>query len=172
MAAIGKTMQDAFNNQIQAELYSSYLYLSMAAYYESQNLPGFAHWMRLQADEEREHAMRFFEHIIDRGGQVELQAIEAPPVDFESPLAVFKAAYEHEQKVTALIHDLFKLSNENADFSSRSMLQWFVDEQVEEEKSALDVVEQLEMVGDHKMGIFMVDRELGKRQAGAEEEAE
>ena len=172
MAAIDKTMQDAFNQQIQAELYSSYLYLSMAAYYERQNLPGFAHWMRLQAEEERQHAMRFFEHIIERDGRVELLAIEAPPVDFDSPLAVFKAAYEHEQKVTALIHGLFRLSNENADFSSRTMLQWFVDEQVEEEKSALEVVEQLEMVGDHKMGLFMMDRELGQRQASAEPAAE
>jgi ferritin len=172
MATLNKTMQDAFNKQIQAEFYSSYLYLSMAAYYETQNLPGFAHWMRLQADEEHQHAMRFFEHIVDRGGRVELLAIEAPPVEFDSPLAVFRAAYEHEQKVTALIHSLFKLSNENSDFSSRSMLQWFVDEQVEEEKSALEVVEQLEMVGDHKMGLFMMDRELGQRQPGAEPAAE
>lgn len=172
MATLNKTMQDAFNKQIQAELYSSYLYLSMAAYYETLNLPGFAHWMRLQADEEREHAMRFFEHIIDRGGRVELLAIEAPPAEFESPLVAFQSAYEHEQLVTSLIHDLFKLSSENRDFSSRSMLQWFVDEQVEEEKSALEVVEQLEMVGEHKMGLFMTDRELGQRQPGAEEVVE
>jgi ferritin len=169
---INKTMQDAMNKQIQAELYSSYIYLSMSAYYESLNLPGFAHWMRLQAQEEVEHAIKFFDHINDRGGQVELLAIDAPPVEFDSPLAAFKMAYQHERKVTGLIHDLYKLAAEESDYPAQTLLQWFVDEQVEEEKSTLEVVEQLEMVGEHKMGLFMVDRELGQRQPEAEGEGE
>jgi ferritin len=165
-------MQDAMNKQIRDELYSSYLYLSMAAYYEALNLPGFAHWMRLQAEEENEHAMKFFDYINDRQGRVTLMAIDAPPIEFDSPLAVFKMAYEHEQKVTGLINALYQLAIEENDFASQSMLKWFIDEQVEEEKSALDIVEQLEMIGDHKMGVFMLDRELGQRQPEAEEEEE
>jgi ferritin len=162
---INKTMQKSMNNQIQAELYSSYLYLSMSAYFESVNLPGSAHWMRLQSNEELAHAMKFLEHIQERGGRVKLMEIEAPPIDFESPLTVFKMAYEHEQKVTGLIHDLYKLALEQNDYAALTMLQWFVDEQVEEEQSALAVVEKLEMIGDNKMGLFMVDRELAQRQA-------
>lgn len=165
---LSKTMQDAMNEQIKNEFHSAYIYLSMSAYYESLNLPGFAHWMRLQAQEEVEHAMKFFDHINDRGGRVALLAIDAPPVEFDSPLAAFKTAYAHEQKVTGMIHNLYKIAVEENDFPALSMLQWFVDEQVEEEKSALEVVEQLEMVGEHKMGLFMVDRELGQRQPGEE----
>jgi ferritin len=169
---LSKSMQNAMNEQIKNELYSSYLYLSMSAYYESLNLPGFAHWMRLQAQEELTHAIKFFDHINDRGGRVTLLAIDAPPIEFDSPLAIFKMAYEHEQKVTELIHNLYKLAIQENDFPAQSMLQWFVDEQVEEEKSALDVVEQLEMVGEHKMGLFMLDRELGQRQLEATGEGE
>ena len=169
---MNKKMLAAMNDQIQAELYSAYLYLSMAAYYESLNLPGFANWMRLQAEEENLHGMKFFDYIIDRGGRVELKAIDAPPADFEDPLTAFKMAYEHETMVTARIHKLYKLAVEEHDFPSQSLLTWFVDEQVEEEKSTLEVVEQLEMVGDHKMGLFMVDRELGQRQPGAGGEGE
>jgi ferritin len=167
---LNKTMQDAMNNQVQAELYSSYIYLSMAAYFESSNLLGAANWMRLQSQEELAHALKFFDHINERGGRVELMAIEAPPIEFESPLAVFKMAYEHEQKVTGMIHDLYKLAVAQNDYPALSMLQWFVDEQVEEEQSALAVVEQLEMIGDNKMGLFMIDRELGQRQPEAEAE--
>jgi ferritin len=167
---MNKTMQDAMNKQIQAELYASYIYLSMGAYCEANNLPGAANWMRLQSQEELEHAMKFFDHINERGGRVTLLAIEAPPVEFESPLAVFKMAYAHEQKVTGMIHDLYKLAIEQNDYAALSMLQWFVDEQVEEEQSTLAVVERLEMIGDSKMGLFMVDRELGQRQAEEDEE--
>lgn len=169
---LSKTMQDAMNEQIKNELHSAYIYLSMSAYYESLNLPGFAHWMRLQAQEEVEHAMKFFDHINDRGGRVELKPIDGVPLEWDSPLAAFKAAYAHEQKVTGMIHNLFKMSVEENDFAARSMLQWFVDEQVEEEKSALEVVEQLEMIGEHKMGLFIIDRELGQRQPEEDEEAE
>jgi ferritin len=169
---MNKAMQDAINDQIQAELYSSYLYLSMSAYYESLNLPGFANWMRIQAQEEVTHAMKFFDYVNDRGGRVKLQAVEAPPIDFESPTKPFKMAYEHEQLVTSLINNLYKLALEHNDFASQSMLKWFIDEQVEEEKSALDIVEQLEFVGEHKMGLFMMDRELARRQPEAADEEE
>jgi ferritin len=169
---MNKKMLAAINDQIQAELYSAYLYLSMSAYYDSLNLPGFANWMRLQTEEENLHAMKFFDYIIARGGRVELQAIEAPPVDFEDPLTAFKMTYEHEVMVTARIHKLYALAVAENDFPSQSLLTWFVDEQVEEEKSTLEVVEQLEMIGDHKMGLFMVDRELGQRQPSAEGEEE
>jgi ferritin len=167
---LSKTMQDAVNEQIKNELHSAYIYLSMSAYFESSNLPGFAHWMRLQAQEEVAHAMKFFDHINDRGGQVTLMAIDGPPVAFDSPLGAFKMAYEHEQKVTGMIHNLYKMAVAGNDYPALSMLQWFVDEQVEEEKSALEVVEQLEMIGDHKMGLLMLDRELGQRQPEAEGE--
>jgi len=160
---INKTIQDAMNNQIQAELYSSYLYLSMAAFFESLNWGGFAHWMRRQSQEEVEHAMKFFAHINDRDGRVELKAIEAPPFAFESPVAVFTMAYEHEQKVTGLIHDLYKLATEQKDYPALSMLRWFVDEQVEEEKNTQAVVDKLDKIGESKMGYFMLDHELGQR---------
>lgn len=168
---LSKTMQDAMNAQIKEEFYSAYIYLSMSAYYESLNLPGFAHWMRLQYEEEVSHALKFLDHINDRGGRVTLAAIEAPPVEFESPLAAFKAAYDHERYITGKIHDLYELATKENDYSALSLLQWFIDEQVEEEKNTLDVVEQLEMIGDHKMGLFMMDRELGQRQPAAEADA-
>lgn len=167
---INQTMQDAMNKQIQAEMYSSYIYLSMAAYFESLNLAGSAHWMRLQANEELAHAMKFFDHINERGGRVELMAIDAPPFEFDSAVAVFEMAYQHEKKVTGLIHDLYKLAMEQNDYAALSMLQWFVDEQVEEESSALAVVEKLQMIGDSKMGLFMIDQELGQRQPGGDED--
>jgi ferritin len=158
-----KTIQDAMNEQIKNELYSAYIYLSMSAYFESINLPGAAHWMRLQSQEEVEHAMKFFEHINERGGRVSLMAIDAPPVEFDSPLAAFQMAYEHEQKVTGMIHNIYRLAIEEKDYAANTMLQWFVDEQVEEEKSAQEVVDNLEMIGDNKMGLFMLDRGLGQR---------
>ena len=161
---LSKTIQDAMNDQIKNELYSAYIYLSMSSYFESINLPGSAHWMRLQSQEEVEHAMKFFEHINDRGGRVSLMAIDTPPVEFDSPLAAFRMAYEHEQKVTGMIHNIYKLVIAENDYAANSMLQWFVDEQVEEEKSALEVVEHLEMIGDNKMGLFMLDKQLGQRE--------
>jgi ferritin len=160
---IKEKMQKAMNEQIKAELDSAYIYLSMAAYFETMNLEGFAHWMRLQSEEEVEHAMKFFDHINERGGQVALKPVDGPPIEFESPLQIFQMAYEHEKKVTRLIHDLYKLALDESDYAANSMLQWFVDEQVEEEDSALQIVEQLEMIGDSKTGLLMLDRELAKR---------
>ena len=162
---LSKTIQDAMNRQINAELYSAYLYLSMSAYLESVNLPGFAHWMRVQAQEEVEHAMKFYEFIHDRGGRVTLQAIEQPPTDFDSPLDVFEQALAHEQKVTGMINDLYTLAVEEKDYASQALLQWFATEQVEEEKIATQVIEMLKVVGEHGPALLMLDRELGSREA-------
>ncbi|OGO21779.1 MAG: ferritin, partial [Chloroflexi bacterium RBG_16_51_16] len=128
---ISKSVQDAMNAQINKEWYSSLLYLSMAAYFENKNLPGFSHWMRLQADEEREHAMKFYEHLIERGGRVLLNAIEAPITDWQSSLEVFKEAQAHEAKVTASINALYELAQKEKDYPAQVLLQWFITEQVE-----------------------------------------
>ena len=160
---LGKAVQDGMNEQIKSELYSAYQYLSMAAYCESVNLPGFAHWMRVQFQEEMEHAMKFYDFILDRNGRVVLQAIDQPVVEFGSPLEVFEQALEHEQKVTAMINDLYALAVKENDYASQTFLQWFVTEQVEEEKNARDVVETLRMVGDSSEALFLLDRELSRR---------
>jgi ferritin len=162
---LGKAVQDAMNEQIKNELYSAYQYLAMAAYCESANLPGFAHWMRTQAREETEHAMKFYDFILDRSGRVVLQAIDQPVADFSSPLEVFEQALEHEQMVTAMINDLYGLAVTENDYASQTFLQWFVTEQVEEEKNAGDVVETLNMVGDKSEALFLLDRELAGRAA-------
>ena len=160
---LSKAMQDAINEQINKELYSSYLYLSMAAYFESTGLPGFATWMRAQSQEELEHALKFFDYVNERGGRVELEAIDKPTVAWESPLAVFEATYEHEQMVTALINNLYKVALEENDYASQVMLHWFIDEQVEEEASVSQIVDSLERVGDKGQGLIMLDRALGAR---------
>ncbi len=160
---LGKAIQDAMNEQMKNEFYAAYQYLSMAAYCESENLPGFAHWMRAQAQEETEHAMKFYDFILDRNGRVVLQAIEGPVVEFGSPLEVFERALEHEQRVTAMINDLYGLAVRESDYASQTFLQWFVTEQVEEEKNAGDVVETLKMIGDKSEALFLLDRELGRR---------
>jgi ferritin len=162
---LSKTLQDAMNEQIKNELYSAYLYLSMSAYCEAANLPGFAHWMRMQAQEEEAHAMKFYDFIYERGGRVVLQAIDQPPVEFPSPLAVFEQTLEHEQKVTAMIHDLYTLAVEEKDYASQAFLQWFVTEQVEEEDSASQILETLKMIGDKGHALLMLDRQLGSRGA-------
>jgi len=162
---ITKKMQDAINEQINAELYSSYMYLSMAAYLESNNLSGMATWMKLQAKEEIEHAMKFFGFVYERGGEVILKPIAGPKTKWESALDVFQNGYKHEQHVTELIHNLVKLADELKDFSTKNFLQWYVKEQVEEENNALGVVEKLKMIKDNKQGLMMIDAELGKRKA-------
>ena len=161
---LGKTIQDAMNEQIKNEFYSAYQYLSMAAYCESTNLPGFAHWMRAQSQEETEHAMKFYDFILDRGGRVVLQAMDQPVVEFGSPLEVFEQALEHERKVTAMINDLYGLAVRENDYASQTFLQWFVTEQVEEEKNTGDVVQTLKMIGDSSEALFLLDRELGQRE--------
>jgi ferritin len=159
-----KKIQDKMNDQIKHELYSAYFYLSMAAYLEAANLPGSAHWMRAQAQEEQGHAMKFFGHLHDRGGRVTLQAIDQPPAEFNGLLDVFEKVSEHEQKVTGLINDLYALAVKEQDYASQIFLQWFIDEQVEEEKNASQIVEQVKMIGDHKGSLFMLDAHLGHRE--------
>ncbi len=162
---LSKTVQDALNEQIQKEYYSSYLYLAMAAYCEASNLPGSAAWMRVQSQEELKHAMKIYDHVVDRGGRVILQAIEQPAVEYKSALDIFSKALAHEQLVTASIHKLYALALKENDYPAQVMLQWFVTEQVEEEKSAGLVVEQFKAIGDSRSSLMLLDRHLGKRGA-------
>lgn len=163
MSVITQKVQDAINDQIQKELYSAYLYLSMSAHFEAQALTGFAAWMRVQAKEEVSHGMKLFTYLVDRGGRVRLGGVQAPPTDFGSPLSIFQQAYGHEQEVTASIHALYALAVEEADFATQSMLTWFVNEQVEEEKTASEIVAELEMIGESRGSLFYIDRHMGKR---------
>ncbi len=158
-------LEKALNAQVNAEFYSAYLYLSMAAYFKSVNLDGFANWMEVQYQEEIAHGFKFYHYIIQRGGRVELAKIEAPPTQWATPLAVFEEVYAHEQKVTALINDLVELSIAERDHATTNFLQWFVAEQVEEEESADGILQNLKLIGDSKGGLFMVDRELARRPA-------
>ncbi|HUT15065.1 MAG TPA: ferritin [Anaerolineae bacterium] len=160
---LGKRIQDAINEQINAELYSAYLYLSMAAYTEAANLAGFAHWMRAQANEEVEHALKFFKYVGERGGRVVLKAIEQPQVEWTSPLNVFEHTLEHERKVTGLINDLYEVALEEKDYASQMLLHWYIEEQVEEESNAEQIVAALKMVDEKPQGLLMVDRQLASR---------
>jgi ferritin len=166
-----KTVEAAINDQIAKEFFASHLYLSMAAWFEEQNLTGFANWMRMQTEEERGHAMRLFNYLIEAGGRVRLKAIEAPAVDFTSPVQVMKESLKHEQKVTASIRKLYELADKEKDYGTQLQLQWFITEQQEEEKNVSDVIARLEMAGDNKVALMFIDRELGSRQAEADEEA-
>ena len=160
---LSKNMLVAMNEQVKHELFSAYLYLSMAAHFEAVNLGGFAKWMRVQASEEQEHGMKFFDHILDRGGKVALQAIDQPPVEFTTPLAIFEKVLAHEQQVTALIHKLYARAAEENDYASQLFLGWFVTEQVEEEKNATTILETLKLIGDKSNAIYQLDHQLGKR---------
>jgi ferritin len=160
---IGKKMQDALNEQVNAEFYSAYLYLSMAAYFESINLTGFATWMRAQTQEELLHAMKIYDYVNERGGRITLKSIAEPPSEWKSPLAAFEAAYGHEQKVTGLINGLVNLANEEKDIAANTFLQWFIHEQVEEEESAEAVVNKIKLAADASDGMNMLDNEMGQR---------
>ncbi len=160
---LSKNMEKALNDQINAEVFSTYLYLSMAAWFHSRKLSGFGNWMEHQAREEWEHTMKFFHYVDERGGRVLLAKIDAPQAEWESPLEAFKAAYEHEKYITERIHKLVALAREEKDYATENFLQWFVTEQVEEESSTGRVVDQIEMVADSRQGLFMLDRELGAR---------
>lgn len=164
IALIGKKIAAAFNEQINHELYSAYLYLSMAAYFHSVGLDGFASWMRVQAKEEELHAMKFFDHLRDRGVRVELDAIKKPVSKWNSPLAAFKAAYEHEQFITSRINGLYLLAEKENDYAAKVFLDWFVKEQVEEEATASSIVGLLERIKDSGNGLIMLDRQLGSRE--------
>ncbi len=156
-------MEQALNDQVNAELYSSYLYLSMASYLAEENLGGFANWMRIQAQEEVVHAMKIYDYILERGGRAVMQAIEQPEIEWDSALDVAETTYEHEQKVTASINDLVDLAEELSDHATKQFLQWFVEEQVEEEDSADELVQQLKMVEGDARGLLMLDKELAQR---------
>lgn len=163
---INKKMNDAFNKQINEEVFSSYLYLSMAAHFDSLGLSGFSRWFRLQAQEEMFHGMKFYNHIVERGGKVELKAIKDPEKKWISPLKAYEAALKHEQHITRCINDLMDLSMNERDHASKSMLQWFVDEQVEEEATATEIIDKLKLAGDRGEMLYMIDKELSARQPG------
>ena len=160
---LSRKMSDAINQQINAELYSAYLYLAMGAYFKDKALDGFAGWMEAQAQEEVSHAQKFYNELFERGGRVTLEAIDKPPAEWDSAKAVFQAVYEHEQKVTSMINNLADLANQDNDHASQVFLHWFVSEQVEEEANAKAICDKLEMIGDHPQGLLMLDRELGQR---------
>ncbi len=164
---ISEKMQKALNDQLNKELFSSYLYLSMAAYLEDINQTGMASWMRLQADEEHEHAMKFFDFILRVDSKVELQQIDKPQIEWNSPEEVFKASLAHEQYISKSIFEIVDLATQEKDHATRTFLNWFVDEQVEEEASVKDIVQKFEMIGESKGAMYMLDRELGKRGAQA-----
>lgn len=159
-----KELLDELNKQLNRELYSSYLYLSMAAYFESINLKGFAHWLKVQVEEEKEHAMKFFDFILERGEKVILEAIEAPKTDWESPVEAFKDVYEHEKKITSYIHNIIELARQHKDYPTEVFLQWFVSEQVEEEAQALEIYNKLQLAKNSPGALFALDHQLGKRE--------
>ena len=153
----------AINEQITREFYASYLYLSMAAHFEAEALEGFAHWMRLQSEEERGHAMRLFDYLLERGARVELGAIEAPPASFGSALSIAEQALEHERRVSEQINRMYALASERGDFATVVQLQWFLTEQVEEENTGETMVERLRMAGDNRAALLILDREVAAR---------
>ena len=161
---LSKTMRDALNEQIKEEMASAYIYLAMAAYCESINLSGFARWMQAQSNEEMEHAMKFYGYIHERGGRVVFEALEQPPVEYEGPVDVFEKTLAHEQYITGRIHNLYALAMEEKDYASLGLLQWFVDEQVEEESTAGEILDTLKLIGDKGQALFMMDRHLGSRE--------
>lgn len=162
---LSSKMEKALNKQLNKELFSSYLYLSMAAYFEDLNLTGMAQWMRLQADEEHEHSMKFYDFVHRVSGRVTLEAIEKPKTEWESPKAAFEEALAHEKFITKSINDLTNLAIEEKDHSTNTFLHWFIDEQVEEEATASDIVQKFILIDDSKSGLYMLDRELGSRTA-------
>jgi len=165
MATLSQSITDALNGQIGAEMYSANLYLAMSAYFESLDLPGFGHWMRVQAREEQAHVDKLFGYIVERGGRVALAQIEAPPLEWGSPLAAFEAAYDHECEISQRIHDLVGLAHTEKDRATESLLRWYVDEQVEEEASVDRVVKMLRIGDNQPVAMLMMDRELAARPA-------
>lgn len=167
---ISKKVEKAFNQQINEEMYSAYLYLAMSAYFTDLNLDGFANWMRIQAQEEMTHAMKFFDHIHDRDGEVTLKPIKGAEKTWKTPLEAFEAALEHEKYISGCINDLVTLAIKENDHASNNFLQWFVAEQVEEEATANGIVQQLKLIGKNAAATFHLDLELGKRSFSAEAE--
>ncbi|MEX0771869.1 MAG: ferritin [Balneolales bacterium] len=160
---MNKEIQQIINDQIQSELQSAYDYLAMSAYFEEQSLGGFAHWMKKQWEEETEHAMKFYHHLLARNEHVELKALKQPESSFTSPLDIFRKALGQEQKITVLIHDMYERAIEDKDYPLQQLLNWFIEEQVEEEDSTRRIIDQLEMIGDSRSGLFLLDKEMGER---------
>lgn len=160
---LSKALQEAINDQIHHELHSAYLYLSMSAYLEAVNFRGFAHWMRVQSKEEVGHAMKLFDYVNDRNGRVTFKTLEQPPANFKSVLDTFEHAFEHEKKVTGMIYNLYTLATNETDYATQVALQWFITEQVEEENTAMTVVDRLKIAGDDGAALLFLDRELGAR---------
>ncbi len=156
-------MEKALNEQVNAELYSSYFYLSMSSYFESISLPGCASWMKAQAQEELFHGIKMYDYINERGGRAIMAAIDQPPSEWNSPLHVFEEILAHEQKVTGLINDLANLAQDERDHASSIFLQWFISEQVEEEASVGEVLDKFKLIKEDKGGLFAMDQDLGKR---------
>jgi len=163
---IGKAIQDAMNDQIHKELESAYGYLAMSAYFSNHNYPGAASWMRIQSREEVGHATKFIDFMEDRGGTVGFRALAAPAVEFASPLAAFEAAVEQEGLVSSSIYRLYELAAREKDYAAQALLQWFITEQVEEEKASRQIVDTLRLIGANTSGLYMFDRELGRRGQG------
>jgi len=160
---INKRMQDAINEQIKFEIYSANLYLSMSAYIEGKNLKGIAHWLRVQYEEETFHALKLYDYLKNREGQIIIQSIDAPPSEFGTPLETFQKVLEHEQHVTAGINKLYKIAIEENDFAAQIFLQWFVNEQMEEEASASEVIGKMKLIGDRGVDLLYLDTELSAR---------
>ena len=171
---LSERLQDAINKQINNELYSAHLYLSMSAYFESLDLNGFAHWMKMQFEEETGHALKLFDYVNDRDGRVTLHAIEQPPIEFESPHSVMRSALEHERLVTSMINDLYALAIAEKDNPTHVLLEWFVTEQVAEEKTLNEINTHMDLIGNDGTGLLIMDQRLGSRtaEAGAGGEAE
>ena len=161
---IKQSMQDAINDQINKELFSAYIYLAMAAHFESKNLPGFSRWLRLQSEEELEHAMKFYRYLQERGGEVVLKSIDQPQAHWDTALLAFKDVLAHEQFITTSINKLYEMALKENDYPSQMMLQWFINEQVEEEANATLIVEQLKMIEERENSMLFLDNQLGKRE--------
>jgi ferritin len=161
---ISEKIVKALNDQINAEMYSSYIYLGMAAYFQDENLPGFAAWMKKQAGEEMTHAMKIYDHVIERGARVTLQKIDAPPAKWNSPLAAFENAYKHECDISAKISGIADMALAEKDHATNVFLNWFISEQVEEEAQALEIVNHMKLLGESKGGLLVLDHHLAKRE--------
>jgi ferritin len=162
---INKKVEEVLNKQVNAEFWSAYLYLSMAAWCESKGFKGFANWMRVQFHEETTHALKIYNFILERAGEVKLQPISAVKISWDSLLNIMEETYEHECKVTALIHECYEVAMAEKDYATSTMLQWFIDEQVEEESNALEIIDVLKITGEKSGGVFNLDKKLGSRKA-------
>ena len=162
---IKENIEKALNQQLNQELYAFYVYLSMSAYFESMNLNGFANWMRFQAEEEKNHGLKFYDYILQANGRIDLKQIDAPKKSWKSVQEVFEDTYNHEKKVTESIYDIVDLSISERDHATHNFLQWFVREQVEEEATALKILEKIKLIGDNQGALFILDREMGSRTA-------